>query len=190
MEELRQKEKQEWTDRNSTGRSPDFLPPPPPPPPPLEIITAGTWRGLTSNTVGILLRWPGNFKPGISFRPVVLQGHNHIFTKVEANGFDLTWSSYSDAFDATKAETSVPSKPVSKLYNSPFYLSLWSLWIQNHLWTSQSPHPKSEMQTGWLTEKAMTTHIIWIISCKNRPTANQDNSSKRTSFLQTTSCHN
>lgn len=56
---------------------------------------------------------------------------------MEANGFGLTWSNYNDAFNATKTKPSMPSKAVSKLYKTPFYLYLWSLWIQNHLWTSQ-----------------------------------------------------
>lgn len=163
MEKLRQKEKQEWMDRNSTGRSPDFLPP---------TTTTGDfsydcWDLRRSHIqhcrYSFLLRWPGNFEPGISFKSVVLQGHNQVFTKVEANGFDLTWSSYNDSFYATKTETSMPSKPVSKLYNTPFYLYLWSLWIQNHLWTSQFFSPSKVRGAEWTAKRPRHIHINNIL---------------------------
>lgn len=52
------------------------------PSPPWLVIfpmTVGTWGGLRSNTVGILPTLPGNSNPGISFRLVILQGHNPNF---------------------------------------------------------------------------------------------------------------
>lgn len=154
MGKLRQKEKQEWIDRNSSEIHPpnhhhwSFF---------FYDCCDLRRSHIRHCCYSFLLRWPGNFEPGISFRSVVLRGHNHVSPKWKQ--MVLIW---------LNGVTTTPSTPPTPKH--PCHQSLCQSCVTLHytyvyahsesknIHCLKSSHLKSEEQSGRHTEKAMKTH--------------------------------